>query len=94
MCAMRLLKQQFFLGLVILFSFRCEPIQAQSIDFPNKPIRMIVTTPPGSAADTIARAIAQGMSEVNRQQHIVENRVGAGGIIAIFRRKLSRSFTC
>ena len=81
MCAMRLLKQQVFLGLVILFSFRCEPIQAQSIDFPNKPIRMIVTTPPGSAADTIARAIAQGMSEVNRQQHIVENRVGAGGII-------------
>jgi len=55
--------------------------KAQNTEFPNKPIRFIVTTPPGSGGDTIARAIAQGLSEINHQQHIVENRVGAGGII-------------
>jgi tripartite-type tricarboxylate transporter receptor subunit TctC len=61
-----------------LYSFYAN---AQNSEFPNKPIRIIVTTPPGSGGDTIARAIAQGLSEINRQQHVVENKVGAGGII-------------
>ena len=46
MCAMRLLQQQFFLGLVILFSFGCEQIQAQSIDFPNKQKRHVLRPRP------------------------------------------------
>jgi tripartite-type tricarboxylate transporter receptor subunit TctC len=49
--------------------------------FQRKPIRIIVTTPAGSGVDAIARALAQGMSEVAHQQVIVENKAGAGGII-------------
>jgi tripartite-type tricarboxylate transporter receptor subunit TctC len=72
-----------FLVNFVFLSIGIWSIQAksQNTEFPNKPIRFIVTTPPGSGGDTIARAIAQGLSEINHQQHIVENRVGAGGII-------------
>ena len=67
--------------ILLAIGFWGSMVLAQSTDFPNRPIRFIVTTPPGSGGDTIARAIAQGLSEINRQQHVVENRVGAGGII-------------
>jgi tripartite-type tricarboxylate transporter receptor subunit TctC len=75
------IKTLFMLYVFIAMSLYGCFANAQNADFPNKPIRIIVTTPPGSGGDTIARAIAQGLSEINHQQHIVENRVGAGGII-------------
>jgi tripartite-type tricarboxylate transporter receptor subunit TctC len=55
------------------------PLAAQN--FPDKPIRIIVTTPAGSGVDAIGRALAQGMSEIAHQQVIIENKAGAGGII-------------
>ncbi|MBI4189744.1 MAG: tripartite tricarboxylate transporter substrate binding protein [Betaproteobacteria bacterium] len=50
-------------------------------DFPNKPIR-IVTSNPGGGSDFVARVIAQGLTSNLGKQVIVENRGGAGGIIA------------
>jgi tripartite-type tricarboxylate transporter receptor subunit TctC len=50
-------------------------------NFPDKPIRLIITTPAGSGVDAIGRALAQGLTEITRQQVIVDNRAGAGGII-------------
>jgi len=49
--------------------------------FPSKPIRAVVTTPPGSGGDVVMRTIAQVLSEMYRQQVLVENRPGAGGLI-------------
>ena len=49
--------------------------------FPDKPVKIIVTTPSGSGADFFARTLAQGLSDAWNQQVIVENRPGAGGII-------------
>ncbi|MEI7530965.1 MAG: tripartite tricarboxylate transporter substrate binding protein [Betaproteobacteria bacterium] len=49
--------------------------------FPNKPIRLIVTNSAGSGVDITARSLAQGLSELYKQQVVVENRPGAGGII-------------
>ena len=49
----------------------------------RKPIRFIVTFPPGGSADLIARAMAPVLSERLRQQVIVENRPGAGGNIGM-----------
>jgi tripartite-type tricarboxylate transporter receptor subunit TctC len=56
------------------------PAQAQST-YPNKPIRMIVPLAAGSAVDVAARLLAQKMSENMGQPIVVENLVGASGII-------------
>jgi tripartite-type tricarboxylate transporter receptor subunit TctC len=56
-------------------------VAAQS-DYPNRPIRLIVTVPPGGAADFIARLVGGKISESVGQPVLVENRGGAGGTIA------------
>jgi tripartite-type tricarboxylate transporter receptor subunit TctC len=50
-------------------------------NYPNRPIRMVVAIPAGSGTDTVARLIAQGLSERLGRQVVVENRPGAGTII-------------
>lgn len=49
--------------------------------FPTRPVR-IVTTQPGSGFDLASRVIAEGLSARLGQQAIVDNRGGAGGVIA------------
>ena len=49
--------------------------------FPDKPIRMIVPLPPGTASDFLARTLGQSLSDAYQQQVVVDNRPGAGGMI-------------
>lgn len=56
-------------------------LHAQS-PYPNKPIRLIVGFAPGGGSDILARALGQPLAELLGQQIIVDNRPGAGGIIA------------
>jgi tripartite-type tricarboxylate transporter receptor subunit TctC len=50
--------------------------------FPDRPIRLLVGFAPGGGTDALARLVASGMTEVLRQQVVVENRSGANGNLA------------
>ena len=50
--------------------------------YPNRPIRIVVPGSAGSSNDFTARQIAQRLSETWSQQIVVDNRMGAGGVIA------------
>ena len=52
-------------------------------NFPNRPIKMIVTNPPGGSADIMARLLAQKLSDIWKQPVIVENKPGAAGSIGM-----------
>ncbi len=54
---------------------------AQTPTWPTKPLRVIVNFPPGGAADQLARAIGQPLSEALGQPVVIENRAGANGNI-------------
>lgn len=56
------------------------PVTAQS-DYPGRPVKIIVSLPPGSGADTTARFIAQHLGEKFKQPFVVENRPGANSFI-------------
>jgi len=64
---------------LIAASMLCAQPMAQT--WPDKPIRLIVNFPPGGVADTLARAIAPGVSEMLKQPVVVENKPGANGSI-------------
>ena len=51
--------------------------------WPSKPIRVIVTFPPGGSADATVRIVAPKLGERLGQQVIVDNRPGAGGNIGL-----------
>jgi tripartite-type tricarboxylate transporter receptor subunit TctC len=50
--------------------------------YPSKSMRLVVGFPAGGPADIFGRAIAQKLTEVIGQQVVVDNRAGAGGIVA------------
>ncbi|UBM08475.1 Bug family tripartite tricarboxylate transporter substrate binding protein [Cupriavidus metallidurans] len=60
----------------------CGQANAQADNFPNRPIKVVVPYPAGASTDLLARIVGQTMSKVLGQSVVVENRPGAGGIIA------------
>jgi len=55
---------------------------AASQSYPQRPVRLIVPAPAGGPTDVPARLIADGLSGSFSQRFVVENRVGAGGLVA------------
>jgi tripartite-type tricarboxylate transporter receptor subunit TctC len=58
-------------------------VSAQSTaDYPNKPVRLVAASAPGGGIDILGRVVAQRLSESWREQVVVDNRAGGGGVIA------------
>ena len=72
------------LRLVTAAAIACAISQsAFALDYPTKTIRLIVGVAAGGANDTVARMVAQALSERLGQPVVVENRPGAGGNIGL-----------
>ncbi len=56
---------------------------AHAGEYPEKPIRFILPNAPGGSPDTIARILAVRLTDILGQPFIIDNRPGAGGIIAV-----------
>lgn len=57
-------------------------VEAQS-DYPVRPVRIVVPSPPGGGTDIVARLLAQHYSKALGQAFFVENKPGAGNMIGI-----------
>jgi tripartite-type tricarboxylate transporter receptor subunit TctC len=56
-------------------------LHASAQDWPARPVRVIVPFGAGGTGDALARIVAEGLSSSLKQQFVVENRTGAGGMI-------------
>ncbi len=59
------------------------PVLAQSGKFPDRPVKLIVTYPPGGSSDLMARVMGQKMSEIWGVPVIIESKPGAAGSIGM-----------
>ncbi len=69
------------LATLLLCQTGSSPVQAQP-KFPVKPVRLILPFGPGGVADVTMRLLGQKLGEKWGQQVVIENRPGAGGVIA------------
>jgi tripartite-type tricarboxylate transporter receptor subunit TctC len=56
-------------------------VEAQE-GFPQRPLRLVLSVPPGGAADYVGRIVGAKLSEFLGQNVVIESRPGAGGVVA------------
>ena len=84
-----MLDRRRFVAAGIAFPMLCYGRYASADNYPSRPVTLIVPQAPGGGNDTIARIIAQKMTQSLDQQVIVENRPSAGGTLGT--RQLAKS---
>jgi tripartite-type tricarboxylate transporter receptor subunit TctC len=66
-------------SLLVLLALACVSAWAQA--YPSKPLKLILPVPAGGYYDTVTRIVSQRLAERMGQPVVVENRVGAGGVV-------------
>lgn len=74
---MKSLRVRIAAGTVILLMAAAAAAQ----QFPNRPIRLVVPFPPGTASDFLGRTIGTALGDLYKGQVVVDNRPGAGGLV-------------
>ena len=69
--------------LALPFALAAAPLAGRADSYPSRPIKFVVPWPAGGVADTVARVVADKLSERLGQRLIVENRPGAAGNIGM-----------
>lgn len=59
----------------------CAVFAAGAQDYPSRPVRIIVPYAPGGVTDIASRIIGNKLSEIWKQQVVIENRPGGGGLV-------------
>ena len=72
--------QQLFRLIGVVLTLTCTVLSAQET-LPSKPISLVVPFAAGSGTDSVARVIAQKLSERLKQQVVVDNKAGASAQI-------------
>jgi len=71
-----------FRALILVLTNIAATGQAAEPSYPTKPIRMLVGFSPGGGTDVAARIIGKKLAEAWNQQIVIDNRAGAGGLVA------------
>ena len=67
--------------LLVMVSAAIAQPAAQTAGYPNRPVRVIVSLPPGGGVDLVARTVATRLGEDFGTSFVVDNRAGAAGIL-------------
>ena len=78
LCVAKLMASAWTLGVMAQ-----APALAQEANYPNRPIRLVVSQQAGGSSDTVARLWAEHAGKALNASVVVENKPGAGGIIAV-----------
>src|SRR3954452_4578691 len=69
-------------ALAVALMLACACASASAQNYPSRPVRLVITYPPGGTTDFVGRPIAQKLSEYFGLPVVVDNRGGAGGVLA------------
>jgi tripartite-type tricarboxylate transporter receptor subunit TctC len=69
-------------GSIVMLGMVASWVPTCAAQYPNRPLRLLVTLPPGGSGDFQARILSVRLTEQLGQQLVVDNRPGAGGIVA------------
>jgi len=82
--SMRMRRLRFGAGCVAAIVMAASP-SARAQDYPTKPVTFITPAAAGNSPDVVTRVIADRLTQIWKQQIVVLNRPGAGGLIAAHR---------